>query len=154
MLYKSTQTTVQTVQTPKDWLSKTMSEWESKNFRWQALSYFTLRILNTLRITFNYFKTRGELFYFLIGLGFIFSLAYYYKSNISATFPFLSDSYLKPIFQFLAFTTIGLSAVELFKEVFKDLFTHLLPRNEKNVIITEPPTFAQDQFVSIFSSVV
>jgi len=68
--------------------------------------------------------------------------------------PFLNDQFLKPIFRFLAFGVLGLSAIELMKESFKDFFKEMLPKTNNNVIITSPPTFAQDQFEDIFKQVI
>lgn len=94
------------------------------------------------------------MFYFLLLTILLFSFLYYYKSNISEYIPFLKDSYLKPVLKFLLFTVFGFAALELFKESFKDLFKELLPKTNNNIIITSPPTFAQDQFEDIFKGVV
>ncbi len=153
VLYKSTQTATPEIKQADDSLSKLIEKWE-KTPKGKIISFFTLRIANTFRVVGKYLISRSELFYFLLISILLFAFLYYYKSNIADFFPFLKDSYLKPVIKVLLFTVFGFSAIELFKESFKDLFKELLPKTNNNIIITSPPTFAQDQFEGIFKGVV
>ncbi|MBA3704372.1 MAG: hypothetical protein H0W84_00285 [Bacteroidetes bacterium] len=153
VLYKSTQVVTPDIKKTEDQLNKLIETLE-KNKMGKLLSFFSLRIINTLWIIGKYLISRSELLYFLLGIGLLFSWAYYYRSNIEIFLPFLKDPFLKPVLKFLLFTVFGFAALELFKESFKDLFKELLPKTNNNIIITTPPTFAQDQFENIFKGVI
>ncbi len=154
ILYKSTQVATPKLDIAEDWISKLCHKWNNKSNFGKVGSFLLLTPLSVIWSTLKYIFTRGKLFYFLIFTGILFSYAFYYRSNIEALMPFLNDKYLKPIFRYLAFSVLGLSALELIKESFKDLFKEMLPKTNNNVIITSPPTFAQDQFEDIFKQVI
>lgn len=153
LLYKSTQVTTPVVTNPNDWISRQIEK-HRKTTSGKLYRYTILSLLKTIILTWNYIISRTEMFYFLLLLGVLFSSAYYYRSNIIDIFPFLGDAFLKPVFKFLSFTVLGLSAVEIIKEAYKDMFKEVLPKANNNVIITSPPTFAQDQFESIFKKII
>ncbi|MGZ6554740.1 MAG: P-loop NTPase fold protein, partial [Bacteroidia bacterium] len=153
ILYKSRQTMTPEVKKHDNKLLNLISEWE-KTWYGKVGSFLFLRSANMFRVCGKYFLSRSELFYFLIVISFVFSCLYYYRSNLEAAYPTLTDTFLRPIFKFIAITCLGFSAVELFREAFKDFFKEMLPKTNNNIIITSPPTFAQDQFEIIFRGVI
>lgn len=152
-LYKSRQFEVNLPEEPKSFLDRIIAKWESRWYGWVP-SIVLLRFFQMLYITFKYFVTRSQLFYFLMVCAIISSSIYYMRATIVDKVIFLQDEEVLKIFKFLAITCIGFSALELFKEAFKDIFKEFLPKSAHNVIITTPPTFAQDQFERIFENVI
>ena len=153
VLYKSSQISEPKLSVPEDAISKLMVKW-SKDKLGKVGNFFILTPASVIFTIIKHIVSQGKLFYFLLIIGILFSCIYYYRSNIETYFPFLNDAYLKPIFKFLAFSVLGLSAVELIKKSFLDLYEVMLPKATSNVIITSPPTFAQDQFETIFKGVI
>lgn len=154
VLYQSMQEATKMETKDPDWFSKKSLALKNKG-KWGRLFEATLFSIfwSICKIAlFTY--SRSRIFWFFVIIGSSFASAYYYRSNIISWMPFLSDVYIKPIFQYLTYGIFGLAGVELFKESLKDFYSEMLPKSNHNVLITSPPTFAQDQFEDMFKSVI
>lgn len=154
ILYQSMQEAKEIEVKKPDWFSKKSLELRNKGTWGKAFDATLFSIFWSICKVAIYVYSRSRIFWFFVIMGFAFASAYYYRSNIVGWLPFLSDAYIKPIFQYLTYGVFGLAGVELFKESLKDFYTEMLPKSNHNVLMTSPPTFAQDQFEDLFKSVV
>ncbi|HTA84290.1 MAG TPA: P-loop NTPase fold protein [Bacteroidia bacterium] len=111
--------------------------------------YWLLKLLIPILKLIDYFVNRiGLIILIAIGVT-ILSKVIQYKDNVKTAIYFNFSKSVLDSFELLIVFGLGIGVMEFFKEFFKDIFKQILPTDNYTIAST-PPTFAQDQFESIF----